>query len=387
MSSTLTYTEKQMKKIQITQKCADKVITFDQAMESLSVSERTMYRYLAKLKEEWPPWFIHWLQDRPSNNKWNKSLKSLAAYKPYALKKKYEWFWPTLLAEALEEELWWWKVNVESLRLNMIKWWIWVVKKRKTKVKRKQRERRTNDGMMIQFDWSYHDWLEDWVERCILLAIDDATSNLKKITITKWETLLDMEKYWKEYFETYGKPQSIYLDCHATYKVNHEQDMFDGEMLTRFSRAMQKMKIQIIYSKTPEWKWRVERSFRTLQDRLIKKMRLKWIKTVKEAKKYINEIYIPKHNNKYWKKAGKQDDYHMNFTENDKENYHWYFAKESERSIKRDWTIQYQNTIYQIRKWQSLYKWDKITVKETSLWKIKISSWNANLDYHKVRDL
>ena len=240
---------------------------------------------------------------------------------------------------------------------------------------------------MIQFDWSYHDRLEDWVERCILLAIDDATSNLKKITITKWETLLDMEKYWKEYFEAYGKPQSIYLDCHATYKVNHEQDMFSDEMLTRFSRAMQKMEIQIIYSKTPEWKWRVERSFRTLQDRLIKKMRLKWIKTVKEAEKYINEIYIPKHNKKYWKKARKQDDSHMNFTENNKENYHWYFAKESERSIKRDWTIQYQNTIYQIGKWQSLYKWDRITVKETSLWKIEISSWNANLDYHKVRDL
>ncbi|PIE84838.1 hypothetical protein CSA08_05125, partial [Candidatus Gracilibacteria bacterium] len=323
--------------------------------------------------------FIHGLKGKVSNNQGEGKIEK---YRKFAMKKKYKGFGPTLLAEALEEECGWGKICPESLRLKMIRWGLWIPKKRNEKVKRKKRERRGKEGMMVQFDGSYHDWLEDGLERCMLLAIDDATSNLKKIKMTKGETLIDMEKYWKEYFEEYGKPQVIYLDCHATYKVNHERDMFDEEMLTRFQRAMGKLGVEIIYSKTPEGKGRVERAFKTLQDRLVKKMRIKNIKTVKDMEKYINEEYIEEHNKKFGKEAKESGDYHLDFTEKDKENYHWYFAKENERTIKRDGTIQYNKKIYQLEKGQKLYKGKKLIVKETTKGEIKIFSGNVELDYY-----
>lgn len=237
---------------------------------------------------------------------------------------------------------------------------------------------------MVQFDWSYHLRLENWIIYCLLLAIDDATWEILKMYLTSWESLAEIEAFWKEYFEEFGKPEIIYLDCHATYKVNHEQDQFDKEMLTRFQIAMQKLWIQIIYSKTPEGKWRVERCFQTLQDRLIKKFRINNINTLEEANLYIKHTYIPEHNQKFWKIPKEKWNAHIESTEEEKHNFYWYFAKETNRKLKKDGTIQYNKVIYQLEKRQNLYNWTTITVKENSLWEIDIYSWKNSLNYHKV---
>lgn len=365
-----------------TDKLNNKIITIADAQSALWVSERTIYRYLQWLRSGWPPWLIHWLRWKPSNNQ----VVKMDVYKKFAMKKDYDDFWPTLLADTLEEECWWWEINPETMRLNMIKRGLWTSKKRHTKVKNTKRDRRPNKGMMIQFDWSYHDWFEDWVKRCLLLAVDDATSELIKWIFTMWETLEDMIIFWEDYFIKHGKPESIYVDRHATYKVNHERDMFDKEMITRFQRAMRKLWIDVIYSYKPEWKWRVERAFRTLQDRLIKKMRLKWCKTVEEAQKYLNEVYIPEHNKKFAVKAKEKRDFHKNFTKYEQEMYQRYFAKETWRSIKKDGTVQYNKKLYQIKKWEKLYNWNKVIVYETEWWNIEIRSWKVKLEIIKVTE-
>jgi len=376
----ITYTEQEMTKIRIIDKLNNKVITIEDAQSALWVSERTIYRYLQWLRTGWPPWLIHWLRWKPSNN----HIVKMDVYKKFAEKGKYHDRWPTLLAEELEEECWWWEINPETMRLNMIKRGLRTSKKRHTKVKNMKRDRRPNKGMMIQFDWSYHDWFEDWVKRCLLLAVDDATSELIKWIFTMWETLADMIIFWEDYFIRYGKPESIYVDCHATYKVNHESDMFDKEMITRFQRAMRKLWIDVIYSYKPEWKWRVERAFRTLQDRLIKKMRLKWCKTEEAAQKYLDEVYIPEHNKRFAVKAKEKKDYHKKFTKYEQEMYNRYFAKETWRSIKKDWTVQYNNKLYQIQKWEKLYNWNKVIVYETEEWDIEICSWKVKLEIIKI---
>jgi hypothetical protein len=376
----ITYTEQEMTKIRIVDKLNNSIITVKDAKLALWVGERTIYRYLKKLRDKWPPGLLHWLRWKPSNNQ----IVKMDVYKKYAMKDQYHDLGPTLLAEELEEECWWWKINPESLRLNMIKRGLRTVKKRNTKVRKQKRDRRTNKWMMIQFDWSYHDWLEDWVKRCLLLAVDDASSELVKWTLTIWETLWDMIKFWREYFLDNGKPECIYVDCHATYKVNHEKDMFDKEMITRFQRAMRKLWIDVIYSHQPEWKWRVERAFRTLQDRLIKKMRLRWCKTVKEAQKYINDVYITEHNKKFAVKPEEKEDLHKEFTKHEQEMYDWYFAKETWRIIKKDGTVQYMNKVYQIKKWEILYNWNKVIVYETEEWKLEIYSWKVKLEIIKV---
>ena len=372
-------TDKTMTKILVIKQFIDWTISLQQAIKKLNKSERTIYRYKKAFIEHWYKWLIHWLTWKPSNNKIYKTDK----LKKFALKKKYSWFWPTLLAEELEKELGWWKINPESLRLAMIRWWIRVPKKRK--VRKQKRTRRQYHWELVQFDWSYHNWFEDWIERCLLLAIDDATSQIKLAKFSKWESLEDIIDFWKEYFELFWKPSAIYLDKHATYKVNNNNlDMFDEEKLTRFSQAMRKLWVLVIYANTPEAKWRVERSFRTHQDRLVKKLRLAWIKSVPKANSYLKDVYIPEHNKKYSIKAVSDKDLHVPLSNQEKTNFYWYFAKESTRKIRRDGTVHYNNKVYQIKKWEQLYDWYKVTVLESPKWEIEIYSWKVKLPIVKV---
>lgn len=233
--------------------------------------------------------------------------------------------------------------------------------------------------MLIQFDGSYHNWLEDWKKRCFLLAIDDATSELMLWIITWWETLKDMIIFWRKYFQKHGKPEAIYIDRHATYKVNHEQDQFDKEMITRFQRAMRKLNVEVIYSYCPEWKWRIERSFKTHQDRMIKKMRLVWIKTVEEANKYIETQYIPEHNKKFAIPPKEAWDKHTIFTKKEQEKYERFFAKETLRKVRKDGTVRYDRKEYQIKKGEKLYNGRSVTVYETEIGSVEIFSGKHKL--------
>jgi hypothetical protein len=249
-----------------------------------------------------------------------------------------------------------------------------------------KRDRRPRRGMMVQFDWCYHIWTEDWVEYCMLLAVDDATSELMYCRFTTWESLADMIVYREWYFKKHWKPQSIYLDCHATYKVNHWEDQFDEVSKTRFERWMKRLGVNIIFAKSPQWKWRVERSYRTHQDRLIKFMRLAWVKGMSEAQQYFDDIYQDKHNQKYAVSPEEEWDAHMEFTETERLNFKRYFALESSRVLKNDWTIQYNNKVYQIKKWQKLSCWKNITVYEAIDWEIKIYSGKDQLTIENIKN-
>ena len=376
----ITYTEIEMTRIRIIQKLEDRVITVNQASEALWKSERTIFRYLLHFRNLWPPGLVHWLRGLPSNNQ----IGKLEKYKNYAMKKKYIDFWPTLLAEELENELWLGSINPESLRLKMIQWGLRLPKRRNTKIKKQKRDRRPQFWILIQFDGSYHNWLEDWEKRCFLLAIDDATSELMLWIITWWETLKDMIIFWEKYFHKYGKPEAIYIDCHATYKVNHEQDQFDKEMITRFQRAMRKLNVEVIYSYCPEWKWRIERSFKTHQDRMIKKMRLAWIKTVEAANEYIETKYIPEHNKKFAVSPKERWDKHNAFTKKEQEKYERFFAKETKRKIRKDGTVRYSKKEYQIKKGETLYNGKSILVYETENGQIEMFSGKHKLMVIKI---
>jgi len=382
--SLYTFTEEEMTRLKTIEKREKGVLEVEDVLDRLDCSTRTAYRYLSNYRRDWPAWLVHWLRGKPSNNKWNK----LEKLKRYALKKKYKDFGPTLLQECLIEELWRDDdaINVETLRLKMIEWWTWVSRKGKNTIKRHKRERRAKKWMMSQFDGSYHIWLENWEEGCFLLAVDDATSDLMRGRFTKWESLVDMLEYREWYFERFGKPESIYVDCHATYKVNHEQDQFDEEMKTRFQRGMQKLWVTIIYSKCPQGKWRVERSFRTHQDRMIKKMRLAWIKNSTEANEYFDKIYREEHNKKYGVEASEKWDMHTPLTAEEKQEFKWYFALEMERKLKHDGTISYKNKIYQIKQWSKLWKWKAITVKEAIDGDVKLFSWKEELEVTRVKN-
>jgi hypothetical protein len=375
------YTEKEMTKVRITEKSINKVITKEQACEALHCSIRTLYRYQERFKEDWPPWLIHWLKGRSSNNK--KNQPKLQFLTETIKQKRFKWFGPLFLSEKLTE-LYWFDINRESLRQLMIKQWLWIAKPLSRTIRRQLRERRSTYWMMIQFDWSYHDWLGTWEIWCLLLAIDDATSLIIHMEFARGESLEDIYQFWYKYMKQHWKPWSIYVDRHASYKVNAPQDQFDEEMKTRFQQWMGKLWVEVIYSKIPEWKWRVERSFLTHQDRLVKELWLAWIKTYEQANQFIIDYYLPKHNRKFSVQSSQEWNFHKVLSEWEQEEYPWYFSKEEHRVVKRNWTISYHNHTLQLPKYLVLNQWRLITTQETIDKQLRLYSWQKLLSYKKL---
>jgi hypothetical protein len=255
------------------------------------------------------------------------------------------------------------EIDKETLRQIMIKAEVWTANPHRNRVKHIKRERREKYGMMDQLDGSYHDWLENGKKGCLICAVDDATSKISYAKFTKGEGFEDILEFMKENFEKNGKPMSIYVDCHSTYKVNSPNDQFDKELKTRFQKGMEALGVIVIYAKCPQGKGRVERGFKTHQDRLIKEMRVKGIKTYEEANRFL-ERYVPYYNQKFGVEAKEKGDVHKKLTKDEKKNIERYFAKVVERTVNNDGTIRYDNKIYQIKK-NTILKNKRIMVKES----------------------
>jgi hypothetical protein len=249
-------------------------------------------------------------------------------------------------------------------------------------IERQKRERKSWYGMMVQYDWSYHPWIK-WKTYCLLAWVDDATGKTV-LQFAKWETLKDIFSYRKNYFICFGKPEIIYVDRHASYKVNHPEDQFSKEMKTRFERWMKALWILVIFSKQPQGKGRVERSFKTHQDRLVKELAYNNINNYEDAQKFLDEKYMKEYNKSFWKKAKDPKDYHKKISKKELENLEWYFAEVQQRILRRDWTIMYKWKIFQLKKWQSLPWWYQLTINESIYWNIKIYSWTAELEFHEI---
>lgn len=372
------YDERTMNKVLTVQKYIDNVLTIHEAMDILQCSERTVYRYIAAYKKHGPPWLIHWLKGKPSNNR----SRCFQWVEKYATQKCYEGFGPTLLAEKLSEYMWY-KISRSSMRRRMIEWGLWTAKPRK--VTKCLRARKEWYGMMIQFDGSYHDRLENGEEKCLLLAIDDATSCPIYAEFSESESLSSIIAYRYNYFHLHGKPSSIYVDRHASYKVNHGSDCFNNEMLTRFARAMKYLGISVIYAWSAQAKGRVERAFRTFQDRWIKEMRLAWITSYDEAQRYCNDILLPQRREKFAKPAAVPWNFHIPMGEDDWTNIDRYFAQRSKRKIQRWGVVSYLGRKYVVDNGQNLDGTRNVTVLETHLWDIQIRNSTTNLCFQEYK--
>ena len=202
------------------------------------------------------------------------------------LNDKYAGFGPTLAAEKLCERD---RISIsrESLRRLQIKHKLWRPKRRREKRVFQLRERRPRFGELIQIDGSPHDWFEERGPRCTLIVfIDDATGRLTALQFAPAETTRAYLLALKTHVLAHGAPMAFYSDRHGIFRVN-AKDAQSGDGKTEFGRVACRLGIEAIHALTPQAKGRVERANQTLQDRLIKEMRLEGISSIASAQAYV----------------------------------------------------------------------------------------------------
>ena len=237
---------------------------------------------------------------------------------------------------------------------------------------------------MLQYDGSYEYWFEDRGEKCCLLAcIDDANSKIW-LKFDKHEGVEPTFNFWIEYIERFGKPYSIYVDRFSTYSMNHKLAQENSDTLTQFQRAMENdLNIEIIHAKSAEAKGRVEKLFKTLQDRLIKELRLKKISTIKKANEFLENEYIEKFNNKFMVEPRTKANLHKKLIKKEKNNLDSIFSRQHKRTVRNDFTISHKNNWYQLKKDQpvTICKRDKVTIEERMDKSIHIELRGKYLNY------
>lgn len=339
-------------------------ITRKKAAQLLKLSERQVVRLKRCLIKRGAKGLIHGNRGHRSNHALSQRERDKIEY---LLKTKYPDFKPTFAAEKLLELH---KIDRDpkTIRSIMISAGMWSPKKRRAgEEHRSWRPRKECLGEMIQFDGSYHHWFEDRAEQtCLLAAIDDATGRVMKAEFVPHEGVFPVFGFWKDYVSTHGKPRLIYPDKFSTYKMNAAAAKENHELKTQFERAMKELGIEVICANSPQAKGRVERLFQTLQDRLVKELRLAGISTAPKANQFLKDVFIPKFNKQFAVVPVSSVDAHRSLTGEDKIHLDAIFSAQSVRTIQNDFTFSFKNQWYQLTKQQpvTICRKDKVIVEE-----------------------
>lgn len=292
-----------MKKLIILEDINQRRLTQAEGAQLLSLSVRHIRRLLKRLGEEGPSGIKRRIAKR-SNRSHGDEFKKLVISK---IKESYSDFGPTFASEKLleNEGL---RINKETVRQWMMAHELWQGKIRKTSPLHQSRQRRPRFGELVQIDGSHHDWFEGRRAKCCLLVfVDDATSQLLEMRFEESETTAGYMRCVTAHLTAHGRPLGYYSDRHSIFRTTRTTEGSFKE--TELHRALKELQIELICAYSPQAKVRVERANQTLQDRLIKEMRLKNISSLDEANAYLPE-FIEKYNKKFAVQAAHAEDAH-----------------------------------------------------------------------------
>ena len=294
----LTMSNKEREQVKVLERLKLKEITQKEAAAKLKISSRWVREKLKRYVEKGDIGLIHKNRGKESVRRWDDKEKQLTID---LLKSDWHGFGPKFTAEKLKE-LHKIKVDKETVRKAMMAAGIWQGKKRRNN-HRKRRERRPMFGMMVQLDGSPHDWFEGRAGKCTLLVfIDDATSKILWLEFVDSESTMALLQATKNYIETHGIPHEFYVDHGGVFRVNLNNK--DHEKITQWERAVEQMGITVIHAHSPQAKGRVERCNQTMQDRLVKELRLAGISSMEVANAYLRTShFIEKHNAEFSSEA------------------------------------------------------------------------------------
>ncbi len=270
----------------------------------LGMSRRQISRLLMRLDAEGPEGLVSRKRGRPGNRRHSDALREQIIG---IVREHYHDFGPTLAREYLIERHGI-TLACETLRQMMITAGLWKDRDARRPRSYQPRYRRDCRGELIQVDGSKHWWMEDRGPQCTLLVyIDDATSELMHLKMALSESTFAYMEATREYIEAHGKPVAFYSDKHSVFRNNTASAKGDG--MTHFGRALEALNIEIICAHSPQAKGRVERANATLQDRLVKAMRLEGIATIAEANAFLPG-YMARHNQRFAKAPFDSRDLH-----------------------------------------------------------------------------
>lgn len=343
----LTMTNQEVDRLRMIRSVIEGKSTWKEAACRLILSERQIGNLVARVRRQGNRGIIHGLRGQPSNHQLESGLLERAL--GILRQPRYEGFGPTFANEKLQK-IHTIKLSVPTLRLGMVEAGLWKSKKEKVK-HRAWRERRACLGELIQLDGSDHDWFEGRGPRCVLLIyIDDATSRILYGEFIPVEDTLNLFKTTRTYLKRHGRPIAFYVDKDSIYKVNRqasiEEELRDDQPLTQFTRAMEDLGVKIIAANSPQAKGRVERGFKTHQDRLVKELRLAGISNMKAANEFLWNVYIPEHNARFAVQAAGAANAHRPLlkTHRLEEILCW----RTQRTLLNDFTLRFRNQFFQI---------------------------------------
>ncbi len=334
-----TMSDKELTRFDTIKRLDEKRLTRAQAAELLGISIRQVQRILNRYRQDGISGLVSKKRGQPSNRRYPDSFKE---YILHLVRTNYPDFGPTFACEKLRE-LHNLHVSVTTLRAWMVESDIWLSRKECKKRVFQPRNRRDCFGELIQIDGSDHHWFEDRAPRCTLLVyIDDATSRLLELRFVASESTFDYFYSTKRYLEKYGKPIAFYSDKHSVFRVN-KKGATTGNGMTQFGRALHELNIDIICANTSQAKGRVERANRTLQDRLVKELRLRGIDNIQDGNDYLNE-FMTDFNARFAKSPLNPKDVHRQLA--DHEDLEQIFTWQESRTVTNSLTVQYDRVVY-----------------------------------------
>ena len=276
----------------------------EDAAALLGLKRRQVFRLLDRLRSDGAAGLMSRKRGRPSNRRHSDAFREQIIA---IVREHYHDFGPTLAREYLIErhEI---TVSCETLRQLMIQAGLWKDRDARRPRPYQPRYRRDCRGELIQVDGSKHWWFEGrGPQSTLLVFIDDATSELMHLRMVESESTFAYMDAMAAYIEAHGKPVALYSDKHTVFRNNTASANGDG--MTHFGRALEKLNIDIICAHSPQAKGRVERANGTLQDRLVKAMRLEGISTIAEANAFLPG-YMARYNQRFAKAPFDSRDVH-----------------------------------------------------------------------------
>jgi transposase len=309
------------------------------AAELLGLERRQVFRLLKVYRSEGPAGLISKRRGRPSNRRKPETFRAEALA---IIRERYWDFGPTLAAEKLAERHGI-TIGRETMRQWMIAAGLWLDRKQRRKRVHQPRHRRECAGELVQIDGCEHWWFEDRGPQCTLLVfVDDATGRLMHLQFVASESTFAYFHATRAYLGAWGKPVAFYSDKHGVFRVNH-QGALGGDGMTQFGRALDALNIEIICANSSQAKGRVERAHKTLQDRLVKELRLAGVSSLAGGNALLPS-FIADYNARFAKPPANAKDLHRPLRPDD--DLEDAFAWKEERTLSQALTFQYDKVIF-----------------------------------------